>query len=216
VLGLVAAACSVTPGTPSATTLPCGWHKDDALRDVRSYADVLPNTRFRTAGTREAALPLTPLVVVGQVVDVRPGTAWDARGERVPFDADEAAWRQVRATVTVTEVLGSAGWAATTVTVAFPLGAGEDYDSARSRFLAKGARVLPLYRWEGAETGLWGVGPVHAVLVADVAADGTLTLPCVTARRAARLLAEVPTLEALRAAAAGPVRERVVAPVHLG
>ena len=215
-LAAVAGCTGVVSSGDEARGVPCGWHEDAALRDVRSYADVLPNTRFRTDGTGEAAAPLTPLVVVGEVAEVWPGPGWDAEGERTGFDDPDAAWKQVHAKVTVAEVLGSAGWASDSVTVAFPLAAGDDLDSASARLVDRGSWVLPLYRWEGAAPGLWGIGPAHAVAVAVVAGDGSLTLPCVGLARAGRLLADVPTLDALRAAAARPVRERVVSRVHLG
>jgi hypothetical protein len=195
----------------------CARHEEAALAPLHSYRDVLPNTRFRVSGADDAPAPLTPLVVVGEVAMVLPGPGWTEAGDRVGFDDKAALWKQVHATVRVAEVVGSAGWTEDTVTVAFPLEAQEGFDVARQELEGAGRWVLPLYQGTGAtdDPRVWSVGPPHAVLVAEVAADDRLALPCVQPRRAARLLADVPTLADLRRAAAGPLRERVVRPVHL-
>lgn len=190
----------------------CGLHEENALAGIRSYRDVLPNTRFRERGSSEPAVPLTPLVVVGEVVAVAPGPGWTEAGDQVGFDDASALWRHVYATVSVGEVIGSVGWAAETVTVAFPVGVDEELDAAGQRLESAGRSVFPLYRPTGPEQtpGVWSVGPVNAVLLAEVGSGGRLALPCVPPRREAELLVDVPTLADLRRAAAAPLRERVV------
>lgn len=190
----------------------CGWHEEAALAGIRSYRDLLPNTRFRERGTSEPSVALTPLVVVGEVAAVAAGPGWTEAGDRVGFDDAAALWKQVHATVSVEEVIGSAGWASDTVTVAFPLGADEELEAAGQRLESVGRSVFPLHRPTGPEQtpGVWSVGPANAVLLAEVGPGGRLALPCVQPQKAARLLVEVPTLADLRRAAAAPLRERVV------
>jgi len=219
-LALVAGCGSPLPQVadrPAEAPVPCGWHEEGALDTLRSYSDVLPNTRFRVRGASEAPAPLTPLVVVGEVVDVVAGPGWTEAGDQVGFDDDAVLWKHVHATVAVAEVIGSAGWASDTVTVAFPLEAGEELEPARQQLEAAGRWVLPLYRWTGVEYApdVWSVGPPNAVLIAEIGPGGRLALPCVQPRREARLLVDVPTLADLRHAAAGPLRERVVGATHL-
>lgn len=219
---LVVALAGCAPPLPQvadrpAASVPCGWHEEGAMAGIRSLRDVLPNTRFREQGSTEPPVPLTPLVVVGEVVAVVPGPGWTEAGDRVAFDDDAVLWKHVHATVAVSEVIGSAGWASDTVTVAFPLRADEDLEPARERLEAAGRSVFPLYRWDGeADPHVWLVGPPNTVLLAEVGPDGRLTLPCVPPGRAARLLIDVPTLADLRRAAAEPLRERVVRalPLH--
>ncbi len=199
------------------SSVPCGWHEESALAGIRSYRDVLPNTRFRVRGSSEPPAPLTPLVVVGEVADVVAGPGWTEAGDRVGFDDDAVLWKHVHATVTVEETIGSVGWSSGSVTVAFPLEADEDLESARERLEEAGRWVLPLYRWPGVEYApdVWSVGPANAVLLAEVGPGGRLALPCVRPRREAQLLVDVPTLADLRHAAAAPLRERVVRATHL-
>lgn len=207
------AACGVLSGAEeTADDVVCGWHRDAAVGPVRSYADLLPNTRFREAGSQQRPEPLTPLVVVGEVASVTRGAGWTEAGDRVGFDDDAALFRHVDAVVAVDEVLGSAGWAAPTVRVGFPVGVDQPYDLARSQLENGGPWVLPLRRPHGLrdDPGLWVVGPANAVLLAEVGDAGRLSLPCVGPGVADRLLADVPTLSSLRSAAARPVRERVV------
>ncbi|HEX4977296.1 MAG TPA: hypothetical protein VFV40_05470 [Nocardioides sp.] len=217
-VGLALSGCGAPLVTDLAigTSVPCGWHGEAAPAGVRSYRDVLPNTRFRERGSDEPAAPLTPLVVVGEVVAVAPGPGWTEAGDRVGFDDDAVLWKHAHATVAVAEVIGSAGWSSDTVTVAFPLEAHEDLGQARHILETMGRTVFPLYRGEGVgyAPDVWSVGPADAVLIAEVGAGGRLALPCVRPRRAARLLVDVPTLAELRRAAAGPLRERVVRATH--
>lgn len=202
---------------PDGGSVPCGWHEEGALAGIRSFRDVLPNTRFRERGSSEPAAPLTPLVVVGEVVAVVAGPGWTEAGDQVGFDDEAVLWKHVHATVAVAEVIGSAGWSSDTVTVAFPLGADEDLEPARQQLEAAGRWVLPLYRWAGVEYApdVWSVGPPNAVLLAEVGSGGRLALPCVQPSREAELLVDVPTLADLRHAAAGPLRERVVRATYL-
>lgn len=204
-------------GTGDGDQVLCRRDTEAAPVGVRSYRDVLPNTRFRTAGTRVRPAPLTPLVVVGEVTDVAPGPGWTGAGDRVGFDDPDAVRRHARVRVAVAEVIGSAGWAAATVTVAFVLAPDDPLESLRSR-LGDATWVLPLYRSATVayDPALWSVGPAEAALLAEVGAGGRLTLPCPGPGRSRRLLADVPTLAALREAAARPVRERVVRPAYLG
>lgn len=221
VVGAVLAGCASplpqVADRPAAGSVPCGWHEEAALAGIRSFRDVLPNTRFRERGSSEPPAPLTPLVVVGEVVAVAPGPGWTEAGDQVAFDDDAVLWKHVHATVAVAEVIGSAGWSSDTVTVAFPLGADEGLEPARERLESAGRWVLPLYRWPGVEYApdVWSVGPANTVLIAEVGAGGRLALPCVQPPRAARLLVDVPTLADLRRAAAGPLRERVVRATYL-
>lgn len=203
---------------PAAGSVPCGWQEEEtALTGIRSLRDVLPNTRFRERGSSEPSAPLTPLVVVGEVVAVAPGPGWTEAGDRVGFDDDAVLWRHVHARVAVAEVIGSAGWSSPTVTVAFALEAGEELEPARRRLEDVGRAVFPLYRGDEVAYApdVWSVGPAKAVLLAEVGAGGRLALPCVQPPRAARLLVDVPTLTDLRRAAAAPLRERVVRRTHL-
>ena len=39
------------------SSVPCGWHEEAALDGIRSYRDVLPNTRFRERGSDGPAAP---------------------------------------------------------------------------------------------------------------------------------------------------------------
>lgn len=50
------------------------------------------------------------------------------------------------------------------------------------------------------------MGPTNTSLLAEVGPGGALTLPCVSARASDRLLSTVPTLDALREAAAEPTQ----------
>lgn len=217
-LGAVAAGCVLPSSSPLATdrvgvtTVPCGWTEQVDLTGIASLRDVLPNTRFRVRGSKEPARPLTPLVVVGEVVGVAPGPGWTESGDRVGFDDDAALWKQVHATVAVEEVIGSAGWTADTVTVAFPLHPSEPLEEAGRVLAGTGRMVLPLRREDGARDAadVWSVGPAAAVLLAQVGPEGRLALPCVPPRRATRLLIDVPTLADLRQAATAPVRVKVV------
>lgn len=198
-------------GRSDGSSVPCGWHEEAALEGIRSYRDVLPNTRFRLQGS-SAAEPLTPLVVVGEVAAVAPGPGWTEAGDRVGFDDDAVLWKDVHVTVAVEEVIGSAGWSSDTVRVAFPLEADEGLEPARRRLEGAGRWVLPLRREDGVgyAPDVWSVGPANAVLLAEVGPGGRLALPCVQPRRAARLLVDVPTLADLRRAAAAPLREKSV------
>ncbi len=145
----------------------------------------MPNTLVKVRGTAAAAKPLTPLVVVGRIVSVRPGRAWragdeseDAGGsdrEAVLFTDPTAVWKTVHATVAVEEVLGAedpSAVRATEVTVAFTLEGYEAAGPARRQLVSDQLLVLLLFQWSGVdyEPGLWAVGPANLSLIAEVGA----------------------------------------------
>jgi len=190
---------------------------------------VLPNTLVKVRGTAAAAKPLTPLVVVGRIVSVHPGRAWRAGDERedadgsdreaVPFTDPTAVWKTVHATVAVEEVLGAEDppVRTTQVTVAFTLEGFEGAGPARRQLVSDQLLVLPLFQWSGVdyEPDLWAVGPANLSLIAEVGADGALSLPCLPKRHAKRLTDDVTSLTDLRAAAQAPRRYVEIEPMFI-
>lgn len=160
------------------------------------------------------------------MTDVEAGRAWRAAddeegddGAPVPFDDSRALWKTVHVSVAVDEVLGSAdGQSPDQVLVSFTLDGDESLAPARDQLLKDQLLVLPLYKWAGTDHDpeLWAVGPANGDLVAEVGADGSLKIPCVSRRTARKLLGDVPTLDALREAAAEPTEVRRLEPVFLG
>lgn len=176
------------------------------------------NTLFTYADTDDEPHPLTPLVVVGRVVDVEAGMAWGAMGDgnQLPFDDPRAFWKSVHAVVVVDEVLGDVDdESPEQVLIIFALNGDESLEAARGELISDQQLMLPLYKWAGTDynPALWAVGPGNEHLVAEVGVDGYLRLPCVPSRTADRLLRDVPTLESLRAVAARPAKVRRVIPV---
>ena len=203
------------------------WTVDGALTNIESLADVLPNTLFTSGGPPSAPQPLTPLVVVGQVTDVVAGRAWAMEGDGedgpedgvvVPFDDPGAMWKHVHSTVAVDEVLASVDdQSPTTIQVSFTVNGDVSLEDARTQLLSEQELMLPLLQWAGTDynADLWAVGPSNSALLAEIDAEGRLSLPCVGERTADTLLRNVPTLDALREAAARPIRVRHVEPVYL-
>ena len=203
------------------------WTMDGATASVSSVADVLPNTLF-DFGKDAKPRPLTPLVVVGRIVEVTEGPAWRGAeghaqpdghdGVVVPFDDPRALWKFVHATVEVDELLsGAESEAPATVTVTFTLDGDESLTGAREQLLTGQTLVLPLYQWAGTDYDptVWAVGPSNGSLVMEVHADGSLSLPCVSMGEASRLTMDVDTLRELRLASEEPEQVRTVAPVAL-
>jgi len=191
------------------------WGGQGLSSNVQSLSDILPNTLFSYAGTDDKPRPLTPLVIVGRVVDVDAGTAWRAMGDgtRLRFDDPRALWKSVHAVVAVDEVLGAVGDASPDqVLIGFPLDGDESLEAARGQLVSDQQLMLPLHQWAGTDYNaeLWAVGPGNEQLLAEVGGDGALTLPCVSSRTADRLLRDVPTLDSLRDAAARPTQTRRV------
>jgi len=155
---------------------------------------------------------LSDAVVVGHVTSVTPGRGFYAPEEdeastiEVPFDDTRAMWRTAHAEVTVTEVLGGQVQE-DTIVVGF--GAPQSFDVIANGLPALGELVFflqsgsPVYDYA---PDIWSVAFDGQVL-AEVEADGRLTLPSVEPYWAEQWLAVTPTLDSLRAAAQQPPRE---------
>lgn len=224
-----ASATSGSDGSPGERTAV-----EPLTRDVRcwshgftinldSYAEVLPNTLFAVGRSDDEPEPVTPLVVVGHVVEVSAGRAWapgpnsiSSDGTEVPFDHPRALWKTVHAEVAVDEVLADPEDAdRSSVTVQFTLNGYEDLAAAEAQLVDGQRLVLPLYQWAGTDyrPDMWSVGTGGAPLVAEVDDEGRLSLPCAPDGEEERLLRDTSTLGQLRAAVDDPVRVRHVRPL---
>lgn len=107
------------------------------------------NTLFTYADTDDEPHPLTPLVVVGRVVDVEAGMAWGAMGDgnQLPFDDPRALWKSVHAVVVVDEVLGDVDdESPEQVLIIFALNGDESLEAARGELVSDQQLMLPLYK----------------------------------------------------------------------
>ena len=177
-----------------------------------SLTEFLPNTTYLVRnGTRTT---LTDAVVVGHVTSVSPGRAFHYDDDEhstteVPYDDPRAMWRTAHAQVAVTEVLGGQV-PGDTLVVGFVVGpSSAAFDLLASGLPALGDLVFFLGTSSAVydyEPDIWSVAMDGAVL-AEVEADGRLTLPAAEPYLAEQWLAQTPTLDSLRAAAQQPARE---------
>lgn len=172
-----------------------------------SLVEFLPTITYRVRNG--AMTTLSDAAVVGHVTEVRPGRAFtvseDDDATETPFDDPRAMWRTVHAEVAVTEVL--AGEVRDeTIVVGFAFGT--SFDVVAAGLPALGELVLFLHEDSAVfdyELGIWSVAFDGEVL-AEVEADGRLTLPAVEPYWAEQWLAVTPTLDSLREAARQPAR----------
>jgi hypothetical protein len=154
---------------------------------------MLPNATHgaegRTVSDSVVVGTITGITKHTGVMDIAPppGVDGDFRNEKVPFDSPTADWRNLKITVTVSEVL--AGSAVTTLVFDWSIGAAEDAD-AIGRALKDLGTVMVISRPYGPNT----MGrtrqlsdPTAALL--QVAADGSLSFPLTATGDAAAALA---------------------------
>lgn len=175
----------------------------------RTLDETVPNVTYirpdRGPGT------VTDLVVVGTITDVKKGRAMVVGGEDAPggtakdFDAKDARWWLVHATVTVERTIGS-GDTPEEVTVALPLDAPHEFQKMAAGLKALGRVVFFLDKdtpHTEYDPSLYVVIGNHAY-IASVDTDGGLSLPFVEAEAAGKLLAGITTLADLEARAGQP------------
>lgn len=159
-----------------------------------------------------------PVVVLADVVEVRPDRGWvnlpeseikdriDVR--EVPFDSSEPQFRTILVTLDVESTLRAGGGleAATQraidaggqVQMTLVLYPDTSFDAARSELLALGDVVVPL---DEDDRGAWGI-VLHPYggydIVLDVHDDGTLGMPLTDAETATYVVGDLTTLDALR------------------
>lgn len=177
---------------------------------VESLTEYLPTTQYLVRNGN--LVTLSDAVVVGHVTSVRPGSGFyvsqtdDSLSIEVPFDDPRAMWRTASAEVVVTEVLaGQVGEQTIRVGVGVP----PSFDVLAAGLPALGDVVLflesPSRGWFSDEPGTWRIAG-DGTLLAEIAADGRLTLPAVEPYLADRYLAQNPSLDSLRDAARQPAR----------
>lgn len=170
----------------------------------RTLDETLPNVDYvRPNGT---VATLSDLTAVGRIVQVDQGRAFVVDGDDAPngteakWDAKDARWFSVHATLAVERVIGS-DERPDTVTFALPLDDRRDFDrmAAGLRGLGRVVAVLdrgsPLVAYQ---PSLFVVLGNHGLL-ATVGDDGRLALPLLDATEAAAMLAGTPRLADLEA-----------------
>ena len=173
----------------------------------RDLTELLGNTKFQVGSQAPAAL--TVAVVRGRVTDVTGGRAFTVEGNDAPsgtltdFDDSRALWRTFHATFDVAEVIS--GTANAPVTVGLAVGPKVTVDTVRRDLVAMKEVVVflersPVFEYDNTILGVVSDG----ALIAQVDAEGNLTLPVMDAHESASTLARASSLDKLRAAARGP------------
>ncbi|MDP9184034.1 MAG: hypothetical protein M3P04_14825 [Actinomycetota bacterium] len=159
--------------------------------DFDTLVAMLPNA---THGNSRATV--SDSVVVGTITGMTkhtgvrdvwppPGVDGDARNEMVPFDSPLADWRNLKITVTVSEVL--AGPEVTTLVFDWTAGVAEDVD-AIGRALKDLGTVMVISRPYGANTmGLTRALSDPTAALLQIGADGRLSFPLTAAGEGAAL-----------------------------
>lgn len=186
----------------------------DRIVWYQSYEEVLPNVSFRVDD--EAPQRLSDVVVVGEVVRVEDGRAFDAGvedgpgGEPAEFDDPRARWRTLHLEVEVDEAMSRAADVGETVTVGLAISGGVDPAVMRRGLEELGTIVLPLT--SSSPVFAYGGGDVLSIVedgafLGTVAEDETISLPLLDPSEADVLLGSIRTLPDLRAVLAQPDRE---------
>lgn len=209
-VGAALSACSLgSPGTLD--SLRERTEGAGTCRPYDSLDDLLGNARYRT-GEAEAK-PMTVAVVTGRFTSVAPGQAFvvdgvDARGgQAVDFDAEDAVWKTVEAQFLVDHVVSGQATVGDQITVGIAFGPAIDPDRAERDLRDLGRSLLflnksPVFAYDSSVYGTADDGS----LIANVAGDGTLSLPVRGPDKAKAMLQETPTLASIDAAAAKPGR----------
>lgn len=188
----------------------------DGAWSTTRLIDFLPNVRF----PERPAEPPLDAVVLGRITDTATGTAYEVPDQEsaegapgdgqveVPFESPAADWRTVHATIEIDEDLDPASPHGDTLTVGFVIGPDVDEE-----LYMHGLRDLgPAVFFADTRNAVFGydddVAGVNAngMLIATVGADSALALPFIDGVLSGDLLADSPTIVALRNAARGPVR----------
>lgn len=192
-----------------------------ASTPIRSLTFFLPNTFLQYEDSQDAPRRWSDdtgvVVVRGHVTDVAPGRAIrelpdDGGQVEVPVeeflaDQSKASWWTAHLELAVDEVFGGLSLPKA-VPVGLAFGAGTDYEKARAGLMGMDAAVFPL----DPGSAVFAYDPERWAVVADgrwmavVGDSGALSLPGEEPLMAEQLLGEVPTVEALRAAAEVPGR----------
>lgn len=180
-------------------------------RPYDSLDDLLVNTRFRAGEAAPKAM--TVAVVTGRFKSVAPGKAFvvagaDAQGgQAADFNAEDAVWKTVEAEFVVDHVVSGQAAIGDQITVGLAFGPDIDPDRAERDLRDLGRTLLflnksPVFAYDAALYGTADDGS----LLANVAEDGTLSLPARSPDEAKALLQKTPTLASIEAAAAKPGR----------
>lgn len=175
----------------------------------RTLDEALPNVTYLRPDRGPATV--TDLVVVGKIVDVEKGRGFVVHGNDAPdgipsdFNAKNARWWTVHATVAVERTLGSTE-TPEQVTVSLPLDFPKEFDTMAGGL--KGLGRVAFFLDKDSPLGAYDpsvtiVIESHA-LIATVAGDGTLALPFIDQEKASKLLSGVPRLADLEGRARQP------------
>lgn len=119
----------------------------DGVYVEASFKDLLPDQKFSIDGSRAASL--TQGLVVGEVVDVRPGRGYvvggedAAQGQEVAFAAPDAQWKTVVLRIAVSQAWGEVGHP-DEVSLAMVIDGRVDAESAMNGFLELGRVIVPV------------------------------------------------------------------------
>lgn len=187
-----------------------GWGDAASMLEgpYRTLDETLPNVVFAgPAGSGSTSSH----VVVGEIVDVEKGKGFRVDGDDAPdgiptdFDDKRARWWTVHARVRVDR--GIASDTPSEIMAMFPSSGPAKFRDTRAGLMALGTVVLFLRDDDllvPYDPSLYVVGHDYGLLVATVAADGTLGMPMVSEERAKKLLAKTPTLTTLEEAGRHP------------
>ncbi|MGH9194923.1 MAG: hypothetical protein ACRD1T_04195 [Acidimicrobiia bacterium] len=171
----------------------------------------MPNVKWGEPGKPPCAL--ADVIPVGTIANVTKGAGWfadeDNNGgsQQIPFDDPRAVWKTVHLTFSVERQWGVAK-APSDVRVGLAMGGKADFARVASDLKSLGRVVLFLYK----DSPVFAYEPyLFAIqedggMIATVDSEGRLALPFLDSARAARLLEQTPTLDALAAAARDPER----------
>ncbi len=180
------------------------------VRPFESVAEVLQNTRYKH-WANGATQPLTEAVVVGSIEAVEEGRGFKVEGNDAPsgtetgFDDPAAVWRTVHVTVQPEAVVS--GEAASPVVAGFAFGATTPFEAIQEQFLSFDRVVLflnrsPVFAYDASVYGTL----LDGALLGVVDDNGRISFPVLEPQEEAGLLANAPTVNALRSAARGSVR----------